>query len=144
MAARSSCSVSSMRLVTVLVGIFVSRVSSATPWPALTLRINGAQGQINTDTLVAIGSSLRISCEEGGTSVDGCLFFNDIDVDTAQYTLFGRQSDGSWTIHSMSLEHQGSYKCCVQARCEEIALIIEFKCVCVHILAFYTAWSQLA
>ena len=103
--------------------IVVLGVSSAAP--ALILRINGASESANFDTLVVLGSTVSITCEDDGTSDAGVLFFNDVDA-TEQTTLFSRQTDGSWMIAAMSLEHQGAYRCCVlQAQCEKIAVICE-------------------
>ena len=113
--------VQTVRLLAVL--LVVLGLSSASP--ALTLRINGGQLSTNTDTLVELRSRVSFSCnDDTDTPVAGDFFFNDLNA-TTYPALLSRQTDGSWTIHSMSLEHQGSYKCCVQAWCEEIAVISE-------------------
>lgn len=111
----------SVRLAAVLVTVL--GVSSAAP--AIALRINGVQATVNLDTPVDLGSSVSFTCNDDGTSVAGNLFFNDIDAVTYK-TLLRAQSDGVWMITAMSLEHQGAYRCCVQAQCEEVAVISEF------------------
>ena len=108
-----------VRIAAALVATF--GVSSSAP--ALTLRLNGDQPSTNIDTLAPLESTVSISCGDG-TLVAGDLFFNDVNA-TELTTLFSRQTDGSWMIAAMSLEHQGAYNCCVQAQCEGMAVVCE-------------------
>ena len=113
-----------VRIATVLVAVFGVPSSAA---PALTLSINGVQRPVNMDTLITLRSTVSVTCQDNGTLDAGDLFFNDVET-TELTTLFNRQSDGSWMIAAMSLDHQGAYRCCVlQAQCEEVAVISELK-----------------
>ena len=76
----------------------------------------------NVDTLVKRGANVSISCKNEVTGRAGVLNVN------SEPTTLPSPSSGEWIILSMSVEHQGAYKCCVDIPpCQEIAIISELK-----------------
>ena len=83
--------------------------------------INGIQGTPNVDVLVNLQAMVSFSCSDDVTQVAGSLNVNSVS------TTLPEESDGVWIIKSMSLADQGAYECCVQSRCEEVAVISELN-----------------
>ena len=85
------------------------------------IRINNAQETVNLDTLVTVGSRVTFTCKDSASLNTGSiLLVNDAA------TVLANASEGIWIINSMSLEDQGAYRCCVQSRCDDLAVISKF------------------
>ena len=85
------------------------------------IRINNAQETVNLDTLVTVGSRVTFTCKDNASLNTGSiLLVNDAA------TVLANASEGIWIINSMSLEDQGAYRCCVQSRCDDLAVISKF------------------
>ena len=85
----------------------------------LTIRINDGQETTNVDALVNPQAKVSVSCSDDAAT--GSLKVNGVP------TTLPEESDGVWIINSMSLADQGAYKCCVESRCEEVAVISELN-----------------
>ena len=85
----------------------------------LTIRINGGQETTNVDALVSLEAMVSFSCSDDAAT--GSLNVNGVP------TTLPKESDGVWIINSMSLADQGAYQCCVESRCEEVAVISELN-----------------
>lgn len=88
----------------------------------LTIRVSDGQEKMNEDILVTLNSTVSIICDDDASQATGDFFFNEI-ITTLPKT------DGAWTISSMSVEHQGAYKCCVASQCEDVAVISELTSI---------------
>ena len=92
------------------------RVSLAAP----VLRIQFSDGQVttNTDTLVPLGSSVVFTCADNTNANSG-----SISLVSQVVTELASAAVGTWTISSMSVEDQGTYRCEVESQSVEVAVI---------------------
>ena len=84
------------------------------------LRIQFSDGQVttNTDTLVTLGSSVVFTCADNTNANTG-----SISLVSHVVTELANASVGTWTISSMSVEDQGTYRCEVESVHVDVAVI---------------------
>ena len=87
---------------------------------ATTLRIQVSDGQVttNTDTLAPLGSRVVFTCTDNTNANSGSISLVGHVV-----TELASAAVGTWTISSMSVEDQGTYRCEVESQSVEVAVI---------------------
>ena len=87
---------------------------------ATTLRIQVSDGQVttNTDTLAPLRSSVVFTCSDNTNANTGSISLVGHVV-----TELASAAVGTWTISSMSVEDQGTYRCDVESQSVEVAVI---------------------
>ena len=91
---------------------------------ATTLRIQVSGGQVttNTDTLAPLRSSVVFTCSDNTNANTG-----SISLVSHVVTELASAAVGTWTISSMSVEDQGTYRCEVESVTVDIAVISELN-----------------
>ena len=110
---------SSTLAVYFVAGLVVVLFGASLAETRLTIRINDGQETTNVDALVSLEAMVSFSCSDDAAT-------GSLNVNSTPTTL-PKESNGVWIINSMSLADQGAYQCCVESRCEEVAVISELN-----------------